>query len=168
MISGDIRPIEDGGVLERLVLSLGHREQDAAQVLAQVVARRADEVADVLDEQEVQEARSQSTSAVLTISASRWQTVPVVICCTRAPERPRRCASRSVARSPTSARDPASRLQLAEGRFQQRRLAGARAGHQADDVDPGRAEPLAQLPGQEVVLLEDALTDLNDSRLHRR
>src|SRR6185312_1205937 len=48
-------------------------------------------------------ARSQSASAEPTISASRWQTVPVTICRTGAPLRARRSASRSVARSPTSA-----------------------------------------------------------------
>src|SRR5262245_49763125 len=37
------------------------------------------------------------------MSASRWQTVPVVICCTAAPLRASRRASLSVARSPTSA-----------------------------------------------------------------
>src|SRR6185436_14301842 len=47
--------------------------------------------------------RSQPSRAAAIISASRWQTVPVVICCTRAPERARRRASLSVARSPTSA-----------------------------------------------------------------
>ncbi len=42
---------ERGGVLQRLVLALGHRHQHDPQVLAEVVGRRADEVADVLHEE---------------------------------------------------------------------------------------------------------------------
>ena len=51
---GHVGRVEDGRVLERLVLALGHREEDQPQVLAQVEGGRADQVADVLDEQEVE------------------------------------------------------------------------------------------------------------------
>ncbi len=46
---------------------------------------------------------AQPSSAVSTMAASRWHTVPVVICRTGAPLRASRAASFSVARSPTSA-----------------------------------------------------------------
>ena len=60
-------------------------EEHEAQVFAEVVARRADEVADVLDEEQVEASRVPSRRArVSTIEASRWQTVPVVICRTGA------------------------------------------------------------------------------------
>jgi hydrogenase small subunit len=49
-----VRAVEDGRVLERLVLALGDGEEHGAQILPQVVARRADQVTDVLDEEEVQ------------------------------------------------------------------------------------------------------------------
>jgi hypothetical protein len=64
-IEGDVRqqvglgddrhrgPGEDGRVLERLVVPLGHRQQGDLEVLPQVVGGRADQVTDVLHEQDV-------------------------------------------------------------------------------------------------------------------
>jgi hypothetical protein len=51
---GEIRGVEDGRVLGRLVLALGDGEEHDAQVFAEVIARRADEIPNVLDEQEIQ------------------------------------------------------------------------------------------------------------------
>jgi hypothetical protein len=45
------------GVFLRLVVPLGRGQEDEAQGFAEVVARRADQVPDVLDEQEVQVGR---------------------------------------------------------------------------------------------------------------
>src|ERR1035441_10068726 len=45
---------EDSGVLERLVFAFGHGEEDDLEVFAEVVRRRADQVADVLDEEDVE------------------------------------------------------------------------------------------------------------------
>jgi len=50
---GHVRLGEDRRVLERLVLALADRQQDHLEVLAEVIGGRADEVADVLDEQDV-------------------------------------------------------------------------------------------------------------------
>ena len=47
----DVRGREGLGVFLRLVVAFGRREEDEADMLPQLVARRADEVADVLDEQ---------------------------------------------------------------------------------------------------------------------
>ena len=48
-----IGAVEGGGVLERLVLPLAHRQQHQPPVLAEVVGGRADQVAHVLDQQQV-------------------------------------------------------------------------------------------------------------------
>ena len=72
-------------------------------MLAQVIAGGTDEVADIFDEEEVQFGKVPTGKRRRTISASRWQVVPVVICRTGTCDRARRCASLSVARSPTSA-----------------------------------------------------------------
>src|ERR1035437_5917750 len=56
--------VEKRGVLQRLVLALGHAEQGHAYLLAQVVARRADEIADILDEQVIQPAQGYALPAV--------------------------------------------------------------------------------------------------------
>ena len=76
--------------------------------------------------------RAQPSSARSTMAASRWQTVPVVICRTGAPLRASRAASFSVARSPTSAATRHRGRKQRQRPLQQRRLAGARAGDQAD------------------------------------
>src|SRR3974390_197831 len=44
--------MEDAGILERLVFAFGDTEKHDFRVLAEVVARRANEVANVLDEQQ--------------------------------------------------------------------------------------------------------------------
>ena len=49
----DVRGRKRLGVFLGLVVAFGGREEDEAQPLAQLVARRADQVAHVLDEQEL-------------------------------------------------------------------------------------------------------------------
>ena len=51
---GDVGGVEDRRVFQRLVLAFGDRDQDQAEVFAQIVGGRADEIADVFDEQEIQ------------------------------------------------------------------------------------------------------------------
>ena len=48
--------VEQRGIFERLVFAFSHAEERYANLLAQIVARRADQVADVFDK-EVVEAR---------------------------------------------------------------------------------------------------------------
>src|SRR6185369_3367331 len=62
--------------------------------------------------------------------------------------------------------DTVVRVQAAQGFFQKGRLAGAGARHQVDNIDAGSLETAAQVVGEKVVLLEDALADLNDPGLH--
>src|ERR1035441_2897715 len=49
-----VRRLEHGRILQRLVFALGDRQQHDAQVLAQIVGGRTNEVADILDDQEVE------------------------------------------------------------------------------------------------------------------
>ena len=64
-------------VLERLVLALGDRGDHHAVVLADLELRRTDEVADVLDHEEVELVERRATaSAERTMFASRWHSPP--------------------------------------------------------------------------------------------
>ena len=49
----DIGAVEDGRVLQRLVFAFGRREQDEAEFFAEVIAGRADEIADVFDKEKI-------------------------------------------------------------------------------------------------------------------
>ena len=55
-------------VLQRLVVALGHRDDDDLACLAEVEQRRADEVADVLDEQQRPRLGTSAASAAATMS----------------------------------------------------------------------------------------------------
>src|SRR5579863_1699202 len=57
--------VEDRRVLQRLVLPLGHRKKDQPQVFAKIVAGGAYQVADVLDEQEIQPSRLPAAQGIL-------------------------------------------------------------------------------------------------------
>jgi hypothetical protein len=46
--------MEHGRIFQRLVLAVGDGQEHDAEVLAQIIAGRADEVADVFDDEEVQ------------------------------------------------------------------------------------------------------------------
>ncbi len=50
----DIRAIEDRGILQWLVLTLRHREQNQPKILSQIVGRRADQIPHILNKEEVQ------------------------------------------------------------------------------------------------------------------
>src|SRR5262245_18594083 len=50
---GAVRGMEDRRILQGLVLPLGYREEYEPEVLAEIEGRRADEITDVLDEQDV-------------------------------------------------------------------------------------------------------------------
>ena len=56
--------VEEAGILERLVFAFGHAQQHNANALAQVVARRADEVADIFNEEIVEPGQRDTLPAV--------------------------------------------------------------------------------------------------------
>ena len=51
---GNVGGVEDGWIFQRLVFAFGDRKQDQAEILAQIVGGGADQIADVLDEQEIE------------------------------------------------------------------------------------------------------------------
>ena len=82
------------GYFERLVVALGHRDDDDPRVLAEVEERRADQVADVLDEDQGAGLRVECAAVTgRPSSASRWQPDPVLTWTARAPARVIRSAS---------------------------------------------------------------------------
>ena len=94
---------EHDRVLERLVFALGDREHDDVRGLAEVVDRRAHEVADVLDEEELEADHGKRCSAGAPSARRGDRRCPVVIESAGIPAASSRDASRSVARSPASA-----------------------------------------------------------------
>ena len=85
---------EHVGILERLVLALGDREDHHLVRLAEIEGGRADEVADVLDQQQrVARAAAAARRAWPTMWASRWQPLPVLIWIAGAPVARMRSAS---------------------------------------------------------------------------
>ena len=53
---GDVGAIEDGGIFEGFVVTLGDGEENEAQIFAEIVGRGADEIANIFDEEEVERA----------------------------------------------------------------------------------------------------------------
>ena len=129
----DLGAREDRRVLERLVVPLGHRQQRDLEVLAEVVGGRADQVADVLDEEDVERREARPRRAPCrTWRASRWQAPPVRICTRRDAERAQPVGvalGGDVALDPGQAQPARERL---HGRLQQRRLARAGRGDQVE------------------------------------
>ena len=74
--------VEDRGILQRLILAFRHRQQHQTKIFPQVIGGRAYQIADILDEEKVERPTSHPSRARWTIAASRWQSVPVVICFT--------------------------------------------------------------------------------------
>ena len=162
---GDVGGVEDGGVLERLVLALGDGEEDEAQALAQIVGGRADQVADVLDEEEVELVERPAVERGLhhrglEVADRAGRDLPH-----------RRAAPRQAGGVVFGGQiahqrgDAESRVQPGQRLLQQRRLPGARARDQADHEDARLAEPLPERAGHQVVLLEDVLPHFDEAWL---
>ena len=62
---GNVRAVEYCRILQRLVFTLGDRKQNKPKVLAQIVGRGADQVADIFDEQKIQLAQVPAGEGVL-------------------------------------------------------------------------------------------------------
>ena len=67
---GDVRAMEDGGIIERFVFAFGDREENEAQVFAQIIGRGADEIADIFDEEKIERADLPIAQSILERIAS--------------------------------------------------------------------------------------------------
>ena len=101
------------------------------------------------------------------MSDSRWHMLSVTICRTGAPLRASRWASLSVAQSPTSAATAMPRsTAVVSSDSSSAVLPGPGARDPVADAHVGLGEPRAQRLGQQVVLLEDALAQVDDAGGH--
>ena len=159
--------VEDGGILERLVLALGDGEhaRSAASSPRSYDAGHT-RLPTFSTNSKSSSSSAQPSSARWTIAASRWQTVPVVICRTRraAARQPGRVVLGGQIADQRRHADAAASSSVSV-RSSSAVLPGARARHQAHDEDAGLAEALPQLAGDDVVLLEDVLPDFDQARL---
>ena len=119
---------EHVGIFRRLVLALGGRKQHDLVRLAEIERGGADQIADILDEQQELSASVKRSSAWPTIWASRWQPLPVLTWIAVAPVARMRSASLEVCWSPSITAIGSRVLQIVDGAHQQRGLAGAGAG----------------------------------------
>ena len=126
-------------VLERLVLALGDREGDDARGLPEVVDRRADEVAHVLEEEQVGALQVEPVEPVVHEArvevAARARRDADATGCPPCAAAPRRGPSRGRRSWPPAA----AAAERARRRLEQRRLARARRAHQVDRHDAVRA-----------------------------
>jgi len=162
---GHIGSVEDRGVFERLVFSFGRRKEHQAKRLAQVVARGADQVAYVFDEEIVElrqvpageggfdhlgfEMANGSGDDLPDGHAGFCEAAGVIFGGQVADQ-----CSYTMRRSQINERLPE------EGGFSR-----AGAGDEADGENACVAEALAQLPRKHVILLKHLLPDLHDARL---
>ena len=109
-------------------------------------------------------AGSSRSSARRTMSASRWQPLPVLIWIAGAPVARMRSASRVVCWSPSITATVDAALQRLDGLHQQRRLARTGAGHEVEREDAAVGQALAVGRGDGVVLGQDVLLDLHQAR----
>ena len=98
-----VRRLEHHGVLERLVLALGDREDDDVGPLPEVVDGRADQVADVLDEEDVRAVEVEAVERPVEQLRVEVARLPVVMALDGIPAASSRRASLSVARSAETA-----------------------------------------------------------------
>ncbi len=133
-------------VLERLVLALGDRGDHDPRVLADPELGRADEVADVLDDQQVdlveRQRRQRRADHVRVEVALAAEAGSVLSWTTGTCSAASRSASRLPCTSPSSTptRTPPGR---GSDPLEQRRLARARRAHQVDDRHAGAVEVVA-------------------------
>lgn len=161
----EIGGLENVGVFERLVLAFGDREQGDPARFAEVEGGGADEVADILDEQQPARRQRQLIQGVA-------DHVCVEVAALAGVDLHRRRTGRAnalgvvlgllVAFDDRRRHAPAERLQ---GLHQQGRLAGAGAGEKVDGEDAVVAKAGAVARGIGVVLGEDAVLQLHHALL---
>ena len=140
--SSQVRNIS--GYLSGLSSPSATERHHRARVLADAELGRADEVADVLDHEQVDLVERQLGSAERTMFASRWHSPPkpgsVLSWVTGTCSAGSRSASSVPATSPSSTPDADAVEPLGERALEQRRLAGAGGAHQVDDPHAGAVE----------------------------
>jgi len=137
---------DDVGVLGGLVIALGHTEHADLQILAQIEAHRADQVAHVLDEQQVDRIEVQLPHRLADlVGVEAAALAGVDLHDMRGPA----SESLGVARGGQVADDHPRAANAGESlqrRLQQSRLSAAGPAHQVDRVDAGVAQrPAVQL-----------------------
>ncbi len=152
------------GILQRLVLAFGHRQHHHLVRLAEVERGRADEIADVLDEEHRLLGRLQPLERA-------FHHARVEVAALAGVDLQRGRAGRADALGVVGGllvaldhRDRQGRQQPLDRLGQQRRLARAGARHEVDREDAALGEELAVEARVLVVLREDVLLDLDHPR----
>ena len=160
---GNVRAVEYRRILEGLVFAFGYREQHEAQVFAEIVGRRADQVADVFDEQEIQTRASPSLERIL--DHGRFQMAnragdDLLHRSLAASE-----ASRVIFRGEVAdqGRDPVAGMKKRESFLEKSRLARTGTGNETDGQHAGFAETLAQRASEDVVLFQDVFSNFDEA-----
>ena len=153
--------LEDARVLVRLVVALGHRQDHDLRVLAQVEVGGTHQVADVLDDDQVELLERQRVDRAL-------DHVALEVAGAAGVDLDRRDAVRLDLLGVDLARDVAlddrDAVAVAQGRDggQDRRgLARARRGHQVEHEDARGVEPRAVLGGEALVAVEDRFAQVD-------
>src|SRR4051794_28021985 len=162
---GNIGAVEDGGILQRFVLTFGDRHQYDAQIFSEIVGRGADEIADVLDEQEIEFIDIPSLQGILHHG-----------CFEMAQGAGGDLLDRGLAAGETHCvifggeithqrRYAVFWLQQGQSFLQEGGFAGAGTRHQADYEDSGASKLLTQSARDDVILLQDIAPDFDETRL---
>src|SRR6185436_16779281 len=161
-----IRRIDDRRILERFVLAFRNRKQDRAKILPEVITGRADEIAHVLDEQEIEWFREPilhgplNHGGIEVTDRSRRDLTHGSV----AARQTRRVVVRSeIADQSAHMQIP---IQRSEHLLKEHRLAGPWAGHNADDERSCFTETRAQFPGEKIVLFQHTLAHFDKAGLH--
>ena len=156
-------------VLERLVLALGHGRDHYAPVLADAELRRADEVADVLDQEQVdlverdrRQRRAHHVRVEVALAAEARIGVDLRH---RHVQRGKRVGIETALHVALEHAD-AHIVEISHDAFEQRRLARARRTHHVDDDDAVLVEVVAVRARDRVVRVEDAFRDADLRAMH--
>src|SRR5712692_2855660 len=142
-------------ILQRLVLAFGDRQYDYLMRLTEVDSRRADEIADILDEEKAALVQWQVIERVADhVCVEMTAPASVYLDCRST------CYADAtgIVRGLLVAFDHADRkavLQISDCPHQQRRLAGARAGDKVKREDTGRLQPVPIRAGEGSIFGED-------------
>ena len=156
-------------VLERLVLALGHRAHHHARVLADPELGRANEVADVLDQQQVDlverqrgDRRAHHIRVEMALAAEAGAGVQL----SHGDVQRGQSVGIHRALDVTFEHADAHAGQVRHDALEQRRLAGAGRAHEVDDLDPGPVEVRPVGARDRVVGVERVLDDPHLCPMH--